>query len=165
MQANCDEIAEGAREMIKKGKREDELPKGVKGEHPMTNFNHASEEDKVSAYSPDEVQGIKKELAGLQDNALYRRTSDLVNEGKLGPDDWHVIDYQGIYERLMYEQFDILKLKTLNARWRIAMGLATKSAIRGTGDAAQNFTPPKVKRRNVPNAGEGDFYFPGPIKV
>ena len=151
--------------MIKKGKREDELPKGVKGEHPMTNFNHASEEDKVSAYSPDEVQGIKKELAGLQDNALYRRTSDLVNEGKLGPDDWHVIDYQGIYERLMYEQFDILKLKTLNARWRIAMGLATKSAIRGTGDAAQNFTPPKVKRRNVPNAGEGDFYFPGPIKV
>jgi hypothetical protein len=85
-------------EMIKKGK--EELPKGVKGERPMTNSNHASEEDKVSAYSPDEVQGIREELTRLQGDELYRRTFDLVNEGKLTLDDWHIIGYQGIYERL-----------------------------------------------------------------
>ena len=42
---------------------------------------------------------------------------------------------------------------------------ATLDSVKTMWDATQNFTPPQAKRRNVPNAGEGDFYFPGPIKV
>ena len=113
----------------KKRKEEDEPPKRVKGEQPMTNSNYASEGDKVSEYSPAEVQGIKKELEGLDGEALYRRTFDLVNEGKLTLDDWHVIDYQGIYERLLHSEFDIAKLKTMNARYRIAVGLDGKDKV------------------------------------
>ena len=100
--------------MIKKGKEE------------STDPNNASEGDKVSEYSPDEVQGIKKELAGLQGDALYQKTFDLVNEGKLTLDDWHVIDYQGIYERLRDSEFDRVKLKVLNAQYRIAIGVDGK---------------------------------------
>ncbi len=113
--------------MTNKKRKEDEPPKGVKGEQPVTNSNHASEEDKGSEYSPDEVQGIKKELVNLHGDALYRKTLDLVNGGKLTPEQWHAVNYQeSVYNRLRDGGFDRKKLIVLNAKYRIAIGVDGK---------------------------------------
>ena len=81
---------------------------------------------RADKYSPEEILKLKEELTNLQGESLYRKTFDLVNEGKLTHDDWQVINYQSIYERLRDSVVDTVKLKTLNARYRIATGIENK---------------------------------------
>lgn len=80
--------------------------------------------------TPDDTRRIKKELSMVSGNALYLRVLELIKQGKLSLNDWHSIGYQKIYERLMGEGFDIVKIKTLNAEWRRAMGIQKRKGIR-----------------------------------
>lgn len=73
---------------------------------------------------PQYLLGIKEELDKLLGDALYNRVSELIDNGNLTREDWHTIDFQkNVYEKLMAEKFDIVKIKTLNAKWKASIGI------------------------------------------
>ena len=87
--------------------------------------NNPQVDNSYSEYkdSAEGVSKIKEELSKLSGEALYLRVIELIKLGKLTREDWHEIDYQkNVYQKLMAENFDILKIKTLNAKWRASVG-------------------------------------------
>lgn len=85
--------------------------------------NHANEQHKGTDFVHHDLQLIKEELSELSGKDLYLRARELIEQENLTREDWHEIDYQkNVYQKLMAENFDILKIKTLNAKWRASVG-------------------------------------------
>ena len=85
--------------------------------------NHANEQHKGTGFVHHDLQLIKEELSKLSGKDLYLRARELIEQENLTREDWHEIDYQKkVYQKLMKENFDILKIKTLNAKWRASVG-------------------------------------------
>jgi hypothetical protein len=91
------------------------------------NSNHADEPHKGNDFVKDGVQRIKEETSRLSGKALYLRVLELIKQGNLTLEDWHAIGYQEIYERLMKDGLDILKIKAMNAKWKASVGIKNES--------------------------------------
>lgn len=104
---------------MKKGEKHNELPQDI-----PPSSNHVNELHKDTDFVKDGVQRIKEETSRLSGKALYLRVLELIKQGNITLEDWHAIGYQEIYERLMKDGFDILKIKSLNAKWKASVGIA-----------------------------------------
>ena len=72
----------------------------------------------------EHIQHIKEEILKLSGEALRLKTNELIERENLTREDWRVIDYQNnVYQKLMKENFDIVKIKTLNGKWKASLGI------------------------------------------
>ena len=113
--------------------------------------NHANEQHKGTDFVHHDLQLIKEELSKLSGKDLYLRARELIEQENLTREDWHEIDYQKkVYQKLMKENFDILKIKTLNAKWRASVGPKNDQEAEGSPGTASS---------------KEDLFFPGPIHI
>ena len=123
--------------------KEEKIPQG----------NNSSLDNSHSEYkdSADGVSKIKEELSKLPGEALYLRVIELIEQENLTRADWQQIDYQNnVYEKLMAEKFDIVKIKTLNAKWKASLGPKNDQEAEGSPGTASS---------------KEDLFFPGPIHI
>ena len=113
--------------------------------------NHANEQHKGTDFVHHDLQLIKEELSKLSGKDLYLRARELIEQENLTREDWHEIDYQKkVYQKLMKENFDILKIKTLNAKWRASVGPKNDQEAEGSPGTALN---------------KEELFYPGPIHI
>ena len=113
--------------------------------------NHANEQHKGTGFVHHDLQLIKEELSKLSGKDLYLRARELIEQENLTREDWHEIDYQKkVYQKLMKENFDILKIKTLNAKWRASVGPKNDQEAEGSPGTALS---------------KEELFYPGPIHI
>ena len=123
--------------------KEEKIPQG----------NNSSLDNSHSEYkdSADGVSKIKEELSKLPGEALYLRVIELIEQENLTRADWQQIDYQNnVYEKLMAEKFDIVKIKTLNAKWKASLGPKNDQEAEGSPRTASS---------------KEELFYPGPIHI
>jgi len=122
-------------------------------EEKINRINNSSLDNSHSEYkdSADGVSKIKEEILTLSGEALYLKAHELIEQENLTRADWQQIDYQNnVYEKLMAEKFDIVKIKTLNAKWKASLGPKNDQEAEGSPGTASS---------------KEDLFFPGPIHI